>query len=107
MPDRILDGLDDMLTSKVRLAIMAVLSVGEWAAFSYLKKRTGASDGNLSVHLRKLEEEKYVEMIKSFVDRTPQTRYRLTQKGRKALSRHVDFLASIIENSSDSRFVRS
>lgn len=81
------------------MAIVAVLSAGEWATFSYLKKRIGASDGNLSIHLRKLEESGYVEMLKAFVGRTPQTRYRLTRKGRKALSHHVDFLASIVEKS--------
>ena len=97
MPEPILNKLDELLSSRMRLAIVSVLSVGDWATFSHLKERTGASDGNLSVHLRKLEEAEYIEMVKSFVGRTPQTRYRLTRKGRNALSRHVDFLASIIE----------
>jgi DNA-binding HxlR family transcriptional regulator len=96
MHDRLLNRVDELLSSRVRLAIVAVLSVSEWATFNYLKERTGASDGNLSVHVRKLEEAGYVKVVKAFVGRMPQTRYRLTKKGRNALVNYVRFLGSLV-----------
>ena len=89
--------LDDVIHGKLRLAIMAYLSATSEATFGEIKKRTSASDGNLSVHLRKLEEAGYIDIEKSFVDRKPQTRAALTQAGRTAWLAYLDQLRSLIQ----------
>ncbi len=88
-------GLDEVIHGKLRLGVMAYLSGVESATFAELKTRTGATDGNLSVHLRKLEEAGYVEVDKRFVDRRPQTRASLTRAGRKAWIRYLDQMKSL------------
>jgi DNA-binding MarR family transcriptional regulator len=88
--------LDDVIHGKLRLAIMAFLSAVESATFNEIKGRTSASDGNLSVHLRKLEEAGYVWIDKSFVDRKPQTRAGLTVAGRDAWIAYLDQLRSLL-----------
>jgi DNA-binding MarR family transcriptional regulator len=82
--------LDDVIHSRIRLAVMAILAVVDDAEFTYLRDQTGATDGNLGAHLRKLEEAGYVAVDKSFVDRKPVSRYALTAKGRQAFGEYVD-----------------
>lgn len=82
--------LDDVIHGKLRLALMAYLSSVDGATFSELKARTGATDGNLSVHLRKLEEAGYVGVDKRFVARRPQTSAHLTEAGRTAWIAYLD-----------------
>ena len=89
--------IDDIIHSRIRLAIMAVLIAVDEADFNFLKEKVQATDGNLSVHLKKLEEAKYVAVTKSFVDRKPQSRYKLTPKGRKAFEAYVDHLEKMIK----------
>ncbi|WP_323760941.1 transcriptional regulator [Maricaulis sp.] len=89
--------LDEVIHGKLRLAIMAYLSAVSDATFGEIKQRTSASDGNLSVHLRKLEEAGYVEIEKRFVDRKPQTRAALTQTGRTAWLAYLDQLRALIQ----------
>src|SRR6056297_1430676 len=91
-------GLDDVIHGKLRLSVMAYLSSVEHATFAELKVRTGASDGNLSVHLRKLEDAGYVEVDKRFVGRKPQTRARLTDAGRKAWLAYLDQMRGLLGN---------
>ena len=89
--------LDDLIHSRIRLAIMAVLiSVGK-AEFTFLRKETKTTDGNLSVNLRKLEDAGYISAKKSFVERKPRSTYQLTQKGHKALKVYVDRLEKLIK----------
>jgi DNA-binding HxlR family transcriptional regulator len=88
--------LDDVIHGKLRLAIMAYLSAVESATFNEIKARTSASDGNLSVHLRKLEEASYVWIDKRFVDRKPQTRAGLTTVGRDAWIAYLDQLRTLL-----------
>lgn len=88
--------LDDVIHGKLRLAVMAFLSGVESATFNELKSRTSASDGNLSVHLRKLEQAGYVWIDKRFVDRKPQTRAGLTDTGRSAWIAYLDQLRSLL-----------
>ena len=88
--------LDDVIHSRIRLAIMSILASVEDAEFTYLRDRIGATDGNLGAHLRKLEEAGYVSVDKRFVDRKPVSRYALTAAGRDAFSRYVDRLESMI-----------
>ncbi len=76
--------IDDVIHGRLRLGIMAYLSTASPAIFGELKDKVGATDGNLSTHLRKLEEAGYVEQEKRFVGRRPQTRIHLTKNGRKA-----------------------
>jgi DNA-binding transcriptional ArsR family regulator len=77
-------GIDDVIHGRVRLAIMAYLSGAGSADFNELKQRAAVNDGNLSVHLRKLEEAGYVDIEKRFVGKKPQTLCRLSDKGREA-----------------------
>lgn len=97
------DKLDEVIHGKLRLSVMAYLASVEYATFSELKQKTGASDGNLSVHLRKLEEAGYVQIDKSFVGRKPQTRARLAPAGRKAWIGYLDQLRSLLEQEAHDR----
>jgi DNA-binding MarR family transcriptional regulator len=88
--------LDEVIHSRIRLAVMSILASVEDAEFTYLRERTGATDGNLGTHLRKLEEAGYVVADKRFVARKPVTRYRMTAAGRKSFRRYVDRLGRMI-----------
>ena len=76
--------LDDVIHGRIRLGVVAYLSAVDSALFGELRDQVGATDGNLSAHLRKLEDAGYVQADKSFVNRKPQTRLSLTPEGRKA-----------------------
>ena len=76
--------------------MLSALSAGGAMTFNELKESLQTSDGNLSVHARRLEEAGYVTVSKSFVDRTPQTRFKLTAAGRRALSDYLDQMEAII-----------
>jgi DNA-binding HxlR family transcriptional regulator len=89
--------IDDVIHSRIRLAIMAVLIAVDEADFNFLKEKVQATDGNLSVHLKKLEEAKYVGVKKTFVDRKPQSRYKLTAQGRKAFEAYVEQLEKLLK----------
>src|SRR5579872_1462420 len=89
--------IDDVIHSRIRLAIMAVLMAVDEAEFIYLREKVGATDGNLSVHLKKLEEAKYIAVKKSFADRKPITHYKLTSAGRKAFEAYIDNLEKLIK----------
>ena len=78
------ESIDDIIHGRIRLGVVAYLSAVEHALFSELRDKVGATDGNLSAHLRKLEDAGYVRVQKSFVGRKPQTRLSLTADGRKA-----------------------
>lgn len=89
--------MDDLLLSKVRLGAVAELLNSEWVAFSELVRALDVTGGNLGAHLNKLVEAAYVEEEKSFVNRRPQTRYRLTQRGRSAFAEHVSQLQALLK----------
>jgi DNA-binding MarR family transcriptional regulator len=88
--------LDDLIHSRIRLAAMSILAGVESAEFTYLRDRTGATDGNLGAHMRKLEDAGYVVVEKGFAGRKPVTRYALTARGREAFRRYVDRLETMI-----------
>jgi DNA-binding HxlR family transcriptional regulator len=88
--------LDRLIHERMRLGIVSALAVNECLSFNELKAMLGATDGNLSVHARKLEEAGYLECRKSFSGRTPKTEYRLTTSGRKALERYLDHMEALI-----------
>lgn len=89
--------LDDIIHSRIRLAVMALLITVEEAEFNFLKENVHATDGNLSVHLKKLEEAEYVSVKKEFIERKPRTAYSLTRKGRKAFEAYLDHLEKMIK----------
>ena len=82
--------IDDVIHGRIRLGVVAYLSAVDSALFGELRDQVGATDGNLSAHLRKLEDAGYVRAQKSFVNRKPQTRLSLTADGRKAWALWLD-----------------
>lgn len=88
--------LDRLIHERVRLGIASALAVNESLTFSDLKALLKTSDGNLSVHARKLEEAGYVACEKAFEGRVPKTTFRLTPAGRRALARYLDHMEALI-----------
>jgi len=88
--------LDRLIHERVRLGIVSALAVNESLTFNELKALLKTSDGNLSVHARKLEDAAYVTCTKSFAGRVPKTQYRLTAAGRRALQRYLDHMEALI-----------
>lgn len=89
--------LDRLVHERLRLGILSALSVNEALAFNELKKLLDTTDGNLSVHARKLEEAGYISCSKSFEGRMPKTEYRITLGGRRALERYLDHMEALIQ----------
>lgn len=90
--------LDRVIHERMRLAIVSALAATDALTFTELKGLLRASDGNLSVHARKLEEAGYVSCTKAFEDRIPKTTYRLTAAGRRALERYLDHMEALIRS---------
>ena len=88
--------LDRVIHERMRLGIASALAVNESLTFNELKALLKTSDGNLSVHARRLEEAQYVVCTKSFDGRTPRSEYRLTPAGRRALERYLDHMEALI-----------
>lgn len=88
--------LDRLIHERIRLGIVSALVVNESLSFNELKQLLRTSDGNLSVHARKLEEAQYVKCVKSFAGRVPKTEYRLTAAGRRAFARYLDHMEALI-----------
>lgn len=89
--------LDRLIHGRVRLGIVSALAVHDVLSFAELKELLETSDGNLSVHARRLEEGGYLSCTKSFEGRVPRTEYSLTDAGRKALERYLDHMEALIE----------
>ena len=89
--------LDRLIHERVRLGIVSALAVTASMSFNELKAMLGLTDGNLSVHARKLEEAGYVECAKSFEGRTPRTEFSLTASGRAALSAYLNHMEALIQ----------
>jgi DNA-binding MarR family transcriptional regulator len=89
--------VDELLLSKIRLGVIAELLTAEWIPFSDLQRATQTTNGNLGAHLGKLVEAQYVAEEKTFVNRRPQTRYRLTPKGRGAFVQHVREMQALLD----------
>jgi len=88
--------LDRLIHERLRLGILSALAVNESLSFGDLKKLMQTTDGNLSVHARKLEEASYVTCTKSFEGRVPKTEYSITAAGRRALERYLDHMEALI-----------
>lgn len=88
--------LDRLIHEHIRLGIVSALAVNRSLTFNELKALLKTTDGNLSVHARRLEEADYIVCAKSFEGRTPKTEYRLTPTGRKALERYLNHMEALI-----------
>ena len=88
--------LDRLIHERIRLGIVSALAVNRSLTFNELKSLLKTTDGNLSVHARKLEEANYIVCTKSFDGRLPKTEYRLTAAGRRALERYLDHMEALI-----------
>ena len=88
--------LDRLIHERIRLGIVSALAANEPLSFNELKHLMKTTDGNLSVHARKLEEAEYIACTKSFEGRMPKTQYRLTALGRRALERYLDHMEALI-----------
>ena len=89
--------LDRLIHERMRLGIASALAANESLTFNELKKLMKTTDGNLSVHARKLEEAGYVACSKFFDGRTPKTEYRITATGRRALEKYIDHMEALIK----------
>ena len=89
--------LDRVIHERTRLAIISALAVNASLTFNELKQLLRVTDGNLSVHARKLEDSGYVACAKSFDGRVPKTEYRLTASGRRALEKYLDHMEALIQ----------
>ena len=88
--------LDRLIHERIRLGIVSALAAHPALSFNELKRLLKTTDGNLSVHARKLEEARYITCAKSFQGRLPRTEYRLTDSGRRALTRYLDHMEALI-----------
>lgn len=93
-----IDGLHKAFESRVRLGIMAALAVNDTLDFTSLKEYLDVTDGNLATHLKKLEKEGFIEVEKSFIDNKPNTKYYMTEEGKKAFDEHLNVLEKIIQS---------
>ncbi len=89
--------LDRLVHERLRLGILSALSVNDTLTFTELKKLLDTTDGNLSVHARKLEEAGYIAVTKGFEGRVPRSDYRLTPAGRRALDRYLEHMEALIQ----------
>jgi DNA-binding MarR family transcriptional regulator len=91
------DHLDKMLEHRARLQIMSVLITNTAYDFNSLKEVLGITDGNLASHIKALEKEKYISISKSFIDRKPNTKYKITERGKTAFRKHLDALEALVK----------
>jgi DNA-binding MarR family transcriptional regulator len=89
--------LDEIIHSRIRLAVMTLLVSVDQAEFTFIRDKINTTDGNLSVHLRKLEESGYIKMQKRFVERKPATSYSITVKGHHAFEQYIEQLEKMIK----------
>lgn len=88
--------IDDLIHSRIRLAVMSILASVDSAEFTFIRDKINATDGNLSRHLRKLEDAEYISVEKVFEGRKPVSRYSLTDDGRKAFAAYIDRLENLL-----------
>jgi DNA-binding HxlR family transcriptional regulator len=97
LADGALPQFDRIIHERIRLGIVSALAVNESLTFNELKKLLRTTDGNLSVHARRLEEAQYISCTKSFEGRMPKTEYRLTATGKKMFERYLSHMEALIE----------
>ncbi len=92
----IINNINKVFDHRIRLGIMSVLMVNEYADFNMLKELLGATDGNLASHTKALEKAEYIKVEKQFIGRKPNTRYSTTTLGRAEFKKHIDALEKLI-----------
>jgi DNA-binding MarR family transcriptional regulator len=90
-------GLDKLIHERLRLGIVSALAANDSMSFNELKKLLQTTDGNISVHARKLEDAGYIQCTKTFKERMPLTEYKITSGGRKALENYLDHMEALIK----------
>lgn len=93
----LLENINKAFDHRIRLGIMSILMVNEYADFTTLKELLGVTDGNLASHAKALESENYITIEKQFIGKKPNTRYIATKEGRKAFHDHIDALEKLIQ----------
>ncbi|MEO4005094.1 MULTISPECIES: transcriptional regulator [unclassified Flavobacterium] len=93
----LIENINKAFDHRIRLGIMSILMVNEYADFTTLKELLGVTDGNLASHSKALESENYIVIEKQFIGKKPNTRYIATQEGRKAFQEHIDALEKLIQ----------
>jgi len=93
----IISNINKAFDHRIRLGIMSILMVNDYADFKMLKELLGVTDGNLASHTKALEKEEYILVEKSFIGRKPNTRYTATKKGREAFQKHVDAIEKLLK----------
>jgi DNA-binding MarR family transcriptional regulator len=94
----IINNINKVFDHRIRLGIMSILMVNEYADFNTLKELLGATDGNLASHTKALETAKYITIEKQFIGRKPNTRYSTTKLGRAEFNKHIEALEKLINN---------
>ncbi len=95
----LISNINKAFDHRVRLGIMSILMVNEYADFNMLKELLGATDGNIASHTKALEKEKYIRVEKSFINKKPNTRYIATSAGKAAFTSHIEALEKLINPS--------
>jgi DNA-binding HxlR family transcriptional regulator len=98
MPKLNVGNIDPIIHSKYRLVILALLAGGDEIDFNFFKKELDITDGNLSVHLRRLEEKSMITMKKQFVQRKPNTSYRITENGLRQYKQYLEEISKLFPN---------
>ncbi len=93
----ILNNINKVFDHRIRLGIMSILMVNEYADFKMLKELLGVTDGNLASHTKALEREDYIIVEKSFIGRKPNTKYSTSSKGRKAFKKHINAIEKLLK----------
>jgi DNA-binding MarR family transcriptional regulator len=94
----LIGNLNKAFENRIRLGVMSILMVNDWADFNTMKETLQVTDGNLASHLAALEKLKYIDVRKSFIGKKPNTSYTVSKEGRKAFKEHIDALESLIKN---------
>ncbi len=97
----IISNINKAFDHRIRLGIMSVLMVNDFADFNTMKELLGATDGNIASHTKALEKQKYIKVEKSFINRKPNTRYLATDTGKKAFREHLDALEKLLSSPKD------
>ncbi|HNI44561.1 MAG: transcriptional regulator [Chitinophagales bacterium] len=92
----IIKDMDKAFDSRVRIAIMAIMSNDEWIDFGHLKEKLGVTDGNLASHLTSLEKKRFIEVHKQFIAKRPNTSYKITTRGREYFAKYVASLKLLL-----------
>lgn len=92
----LIDNINKAFDHRIRLGIMSILMVNDYADFKMLKELLGATDGNLASHTKALEKEEFIKVEKSFIGRKPNTRYSATKLGKAQFKKHINALEKLI-----------